>query len=52
MTTTAFDASLRTLLDAFKTHHDLRAQHADLPALARSNHELYKARMAAYHVTR
>lgn len=49
---TAFDQSLKTLLDAFRAHDDLRATRADIPVLARSNYELHKARMAAYHASR
>lgn len=53
MTNPTFDASLQVLLKAFAAHQDLRQQRAaDLPALARSSHELYKARMAVHHATR
>ena len=47
-----FNASLKVLLKAYSTHQDLRRQRADLPALAKSSHELHKARMAAYHASR
>lgn len=52
MTTNTFDASLKTLLEAFRTHEDLRTGAADIPALARSNYAFYQARMAAYHAAR
>lgn len=50
--TKTFDADLKTLLAAFRTHEDLRASKADVPVLARSNYALYQARMAAYHAGR
>lgn len=52
MTNTHFNASFKTLLQAFNTHEDLRQCGADIPTLARSNYELHKARMAAYHASR
>lgn len=52
MNETTFDSALKTLLEAFRTHEDLRRGRAEIPALARSNYELHKARMAAYHATR
>jgi hypothetical protein len=52
MTNPDFNASLKVLLKAFAAHEDLRQQRADLPTLARSSHELHKARMATYHASR
>jgi hypothetical protein len=52
MTNPDFDSSLRVLLKAFADHQDLRAQRADVSALARSSYDLYVARMAAYHASR
>jgi hypothetical protein len=51
MNTDTFDAALTNLLRAFRTHEDHRRGRADIPTLARSNHELYQARMAAYHAS-
>lgn len=50
--TKTFDADLKTLLAAFRTHEELRARKADVRTLARSNHALYQAGMAAYHASR
>jgi hypothetical protein len=50
--TTDFDASLRELLRAFADYSDARQRQADIPTLARSVHELHKARMAAYKAMR
>ncbi|WP_370327363.1 hypothetical protein [Euzebya sp.] len=52
MRNTEFNASFQALLRAFNAHEDLRRSGADLPALARSNYELHRARMAAYHASK
>ncbi len=50
MTNPAFDAAFSRLLRARKDHEALRAARADIPALSRSSHELYQARMAMHHL--
>lgn len=52
MTNTNFDSAFANLLRAFNRHEDLRKSRADIPALSRSSHELFQARMAMRHASR
>jgi hypothetical protein len=43
-----FESSFHELLRAFDRHRSLRQRHAELPELAASSHDLYRARMRTY----
>jgi hypothetical protein len=43
-----FESSFHELLQAYDRHRGLRRRHAELPELAASSHDLYRARMRTY----